>query len=243
MQRSDWPPPPATHAGAQPVTDALAEFRPERCVPIRPPIGRPAPRPPDIRPARRASVASAVASAVRATGEQRESLWSFAVGSVFGALLCLIVVYWLVASELPRPAPASRALLERPPVGEPSIVVADEHRDPPVIKTASPTPPKPMSRDVGRVTVPPPREEGTNGPFVGSLQIDSTPQGARVFIDRRPVGVTPLVLTGLVVGSHAVRLEADGHTPWSSAIRVTANRKTNVITILAPSLDNGSPSP
>ena len=72
----------------------------------------------------------------------------------------------------------------------------------------------------------------TNGPFVGSLQIDSVPQGARVFIDRQEVGMTPLVMANLVAGSHAVRLEAEGHTPWSSAIRVIADRQTDVRTIL-----------
>ena len=78
---------------------------------------------------------------------------------------------------------------------------------------------------------------------MGALQIDSTPRGARVFIDRQPVGVTPLVLTGLVVGSRVVRLEADGHAPWSSAIRVIADRRTDVRTTLAPSLENESPRP
>jgi PEGA domain len=78
---------------------------------------------------------------------------------------------------------------------------------------------------------------------VGSLQIDSTPRGARVFVDRQSVGVTPLVLPGLVVGSHVVRLEADGHKPWSSAIRITADRQTDLRTTLAPSVEDESPRP
>jgi hypothetical protein len=73
----------------------------------------------------------------------------------------------------------------------------------------------------------------TNSPFVGSLRIDSLPQGARVFIDRKEVGMTPLIMANLVAGSHAVRLEAEGHTPWSSAIRVIADQQTDVRTILA----------
>jgi hypothetical protein len=66
------------------------------------------------------------------------------------------------------------------------------------------------------------------------LRIDSTPQGARVFIDRLPAGVTPLVVPDLRAGSHAVRVEADGHQPWSSAIRVVADRQTSVHTPLTP---------
>jgi hypothetical protein len=200
---------------------------------------------------------------------KREKLWSFAFGSVCGAVLCLIVVYPLMTSELPLPAP-SDASLEKPPAAQPSIVVAAEHRDPPVpvpdppvvntsrpptAEAARPTPtpeavrptpaPKP-ARPTPAPTlpaVPVPREEGTSARFVGALQVDSTPRGARVFIDRQEVGVTPLVLTGLVVGSHVVRLEADGHAPWSSAIRVIADRQTDVRTKLAPSLENESPRP
>jgi hypothetical protein len=70
--------------------------------------------------------------------------------------------------------------------------------------------------------------------FLGELRIDSSPQGARVFIDRTAAGVTPLIVLDLGVGSHAVRIEADGHMPWSSAVRVVADRQTRVHTTLAP---------
>ena len=256
MQRSDSSTLSATRRGAQPVPDALAEFRSERPAPIEPATARPAPPPPDTRRARPATVASAV----RATdSDKREKLWSFACGSVCGAVLCLIVVYPLMTSELPLPAPPSDAMLEKPPAAEPSIVVADEHRDPPVPvpdppvvntspppEAARPTPaPKPARPALAPKlpAVPVPREEGTSAQFVGALEIDSTPRGARVFIDRQEVGVTPLVLTGLVVGSHVVRLEADGHAPWSSAIRVIADRQTDIRTKLAPSLESESPRP
>jgi hypothetical protein len=234
------------------VQNALADFALERPAPIEPAIARPAPSPPAIRPARPATVASAVRAA---SSEKRGRLWSFAFGSVFGALLSLIVGYWLITSELPPAAPASPALVEGARGAELSIVVADERPAPPVpnppvvntSRTPAPEParvtpaPKPPRRDVPAPALTVAREEGTSARFMGFLQIDSTPRGAHVFIDRQPVGVTPLVLTDLVVGSHAVRLEADGHTPWSSAIRITAGRQTDVSTILAPSLENESP--
>jgi PEGA domain len=254
--RSERPAPiePATARPAPPPLDT-------RLAPP-PPDTRLAPPPPDTRLARPATVASAVPAI---GSDKREKLWSFAFGLVCGALLCLIVVYPLMTSE-PGPAPASQTLLEQPPAAEPSIVVSDKHRDrpvpdPPVVntsrpptteaarptptpETARPTPaPKLPGRDVPRAAVPVPREEGTSARFVGALQIDSTPRGARVFIDRQPVGVTPLVLTGLVVGSRVVRLEADGHAPWSSAVRVIADRQTDVRTTLAPSLEDESPRP
>jgi hypothetical protein len=99
-----------------------------------------------------------------------------------------------------------------PLAAEPAILVAPEPA-PPVVEKANPT-----------------KKES----FIGSLRIDSTPQGARVFIDRQMVGVTPLVARDLSAGSHAVRVEAEGHAPWSSAIRVIADRQTRVHTTLAP---------
>jgi cytoskeleton protein RodZ len=87
------------------------------------------------------------------------------------------------------------------------------------------------------VAQPPPAPAATVG-FVGSLQIDSIPPGARVFVNRKPVGVTPLFLTDVAAGSHAIRIEADRYAPWSSAIRVVADRQTDVRTTLSPSPDS-----
>ena len=256
----------ATRRGAQPVPDSLAEFGSERPAPIEPAAERPAPPPPETGRARPATVSSAVPAI---DSNKREKLWSFALGLVCGAALCLIVVYPLMTSELPGPA-ASDASLEKPLAAQSSIVDSAGRRDrpvpvpdPPVLNasrpptaeaarlTPTPKPARPMPPpEAVRPTpasklpaVPVPREEGTSARFVGALQIDSTPRGARVFIDREEVGVTPLVLTGLVVGSHVVRLEADGHAPWSSAIRVIADRQTDIRTKLAPSLESESPLP
>jgi hypothetical protein len=102
--------------------------------------------------------------------------------------------------------------LESPTAAEPVILVAIEHRD---LAPSAPTGAKKES-------------------FAGSLRIDSAPQGARVSIDRTAAGVTPLVARDLSAGSHVVRVEANGHVPWSSAIRVVADRQTRVHTTLAP---------
>jgi hypothetical protein len=64
--------------------------------------------------------------------------------------------------------------------------------------------------------------------FQGTLVIESTPAGARVLLDRRAVGTTPLQLSDVLAGSHVVRLEADGYAPWSSVVRVVANEETRV---------------
>jgi len=219
--------------GLLPALDPLGEFGPERIAPIGPAIARRAPQPPDTR---RATLVAVAGRAPATTSEFQRAIWSFALGSVFGVLLCLIGVYWLTASELPRLEPVARAVPEMPPAREPAIAVADKPRDPVVVgKTSLTEASTPKRRDVRRVAIPSPAVQVTNSPFVGSLQIDSTPRGARVFIDRTEVGVTPLIMANLVAGSHVVRLETEGHTPWSSAIRVIADRQTDVRTILARS--------
>jgi serine/threonine protein kinase len=64
--------------------------------------------------------------------------------------------------------------------------------------------------------------------YTGSLYVDSRPRGARVFIDGRPVGVTPLQLPDVAVGSHVVRMELEKHRTWASSTRVVAGETMKV---------------
>ncbi len=69
--------------------------------------------------------------------------------------------------------------------------------------------------------------------YVGSLQIESRPTGARVFVDGREAGIAPVVMPRLTVGSHVVRIEMDGYRPWSTSVQVIAGERARV----AASLD------
>jgi hypothetical protein len=62
----------------------------------------------------------------------------------------------------------------------------------------------------------------------GSIYVDSRPRGARVFIDGRAVGVTPLRLGDVRAGSHTVRLELDEHRTWTDRRYVLAGQETRV---------------
>jgi hypothetical protein len=62
----------------------------------------------------------------------------------------------------------------------------------------------------------------------GEIFVDSRPQGARVLIDGREVGVTPFRLPGVPVGSYAVRLELVDHTPWTATTKVAAGETARV---------------
>ena len=47
-----------------------------------------------------------------------------------------------------------------------------------------------------------------NAPRLGSLRISSTPDAAKVLVDGRERGVTPLTLNDVVVGSHTVQIDS-----------------------------------
>ena len=62
----------------------------------------------------------------------------------------------------------------------------------------------------------------------GEIYVDSRPQGARVLVDGKLQGVTPLRLTKQAVGSHDVRLELEDHEPWTATTQVTAGATARV---------------
>jgi serine/threonine protein kinase len=64
--------------------------------------------------------------------------------------------------------------------------------------------------------------------YTGSIYVDSRPRGARVTIDGKPVGVTPLRVSDVRIGTHVVRLELPDHRLWSSTTRVTAGQEQRV---------------
>jgi serine/threonine protein kinase len=56
----------------------------------------------------------------------------------------------------------------------------------------------------------------------GSLFVDSRPQGARVIVNGKEMGVTPLRVPDLPPGSYSVRIELADHRPWTTTARVVA---------------------
>jgi hypothetical protein len=69
---------------------------------------------------------------------------------------------------------------------------------------------------------------GTFGRSRGSLSIESRPSGARVSVDGRRVGSTPLVLNNIIPGTHVVRVEADGYQVWAWTAQVVAHQRNRV---------------
>jgi hypothetical protein len=64
--------------------------------------------------------------------------------------------------------------------------------------------------------------------FTGSLYVDSRPRGARVSIDGKPVGMTPVRVPEVRIGTHVVRLELPDHRIWSTTATITAGQEGRV---------------
>jgi len=62
----------------------------------------------------------------------------------------------------------------------------------------------------------------------GTLVADSRPPGARVVLDGKVIGKTPIKLGNVKAGAHTVRLEIDGYRVWSTDVKVVAGRDTRV---------------
>jgi hypothetical protein len=74
----------------------------------------------------------------------------------------------------------------------------------------------------------PRRTPATSPTFTGSLYVDSRPSGARVLIDGKEVGVTPVQIAQVRAGAHVVRLELTGHRTWTASARVVAGQVARV---------------
>lgn len=79
-----------------------------------------------------------------------------------------------------------------------------------------------------RSAQPTPTTPSTIGDVVGALIVDSRPTGAKVFVDGKLVGTTPLMVSRVEAGEHAVRIELDGYRRWSSSVRVAAGERSRV---------------
>jgi hypothetical protein len=74
----------------------------------------------------------------------------------------------------------------------------------------------------------------TPGAATGAMEIDSRPTGAKVFVDDRAVGATPVRLPDVTPGSHTVRLELPEHHAWTETVQVTRGKTTRVAGSLEP---------
>ena len=66
----------------------------------------------------------------------------------------------------------------------------------------------------------------------GAIQINTSPENTRVFIDSAFAGESPGLFSGFAPGSHQILLEADGFEPLSKNVTVTAGGTPQIVEIL-----------
>ena len=85
------------------------------------------------------------------------------------------------------------------------------------------------------------RNPAVTKPSAGTLEVDSRPRGARVTVDGRPAGQTPLKVSAMSPGDHRVLIELTGHRRVSSTVKVVAGEQTRLAVSLEPT-GGGDPS-
>lgn len=84
--------------------------------------------------------------------------------------------------------------------------------------------PAPVARGAKAASVIPRTAAGV----AGVLVVDSRPAGAKVFLDGKLVGTTPMSMSTVTAGEHTIRLERDGYRQWSTPVRVLATGQNRV---------------
>jgi hypothetical protein len=75
-------------------------------------------------------------------------------------------------------------------------------------------------------------------PLTGSLNLDSNPTGADIWLDQRYYGTTPQVIGGLSAGTHSLTLRNAGYYDYTAQFTITAGQTTT----LAPGMSPYTPS-
>ncbi len=123
-------------------------------------------------------------------------------------------------------------------VGETPLVLRDLAAGPYMLQIARPG----YAPHAERVTVPTGRERavsvaleaGVTSPaqMFGALDVDSTPRGARVLVNGRFVGQSPLRVSELRAGTHMVTLELANHSSVTRRALVEPGKTAKLIVSL-----------
>jgi len=68
----------------------------------------------------------------------------------------------------------------------------------------------------------------------GSLAVDSSPGMSRVSLDGHPVGITPLVLSGIPAGFHTVVISHEGYADYRTNFTVLVGERREINASLEP---------
>ena len=177
-----------------------------------------------------------VLPALLSTGRTRLALTSCAFGMLIGAVSMWVVTAQSRSAVVPvtSGAPIQEGREQQPAPPPPqqdfpdaTLQGASARSVPSPGVTIRQSEPVPVTR-----TLQGPAARPRRTVFRGALAVNSRPTGARVSVNGQSLGVTPLMVKSLPVGSRVVRLTAQGYHPWSSAVRVVANQRNSVMATL-----------
>jgi hypothetical protein len=139
-----------------------------------------------------------------------------------------------------RPLPVAEVTQPAPPPGTDVVV------PPPLAPAQEATPPKdtaevPETAAAPRGATHPvvaPRAKSES--LVGSLLVETRPPGARVVLDGKALGVTPLTVPDVRPGSHPLRLERVGYKTLVTSVIVKSGERARIAVTLELS---GVPGP
>ena len=191
--------------------DALLEFPAESALVTSPSIER----------GRR--VAATARAHIARLGRRRIAVAALLLTAGAAALLLLIALPATVADDTPPRPPVVNATNQTGTVTpNPAAPTAQGIRP-----AAAPTLAARVSQPA-LPTVPSPFPVARNR-YTANLVVRSEPAGGTVAIDGVRIGVTPVRVRSLPVGSHAVHVTVDGHPLWSTAARVVYGRENQVV--------------
>ena len=73
-------------------------------------------------------------------------------------------------------------------------------------------------------------------PIYGSLNVESTPDFAKIFIDGKVMGETPHFIPQLLIGQHELKLTKEGYADFIQAVTITKSERKQVLAILIDGL-------
>lgn len=81
------------------------------------------------------------------------------------------------------------------------------------------------------ITLPAPK------PIYGSLNVESTPIGAAIYIDGKEVGKTPKCINEILIGRHEIRLTKDGYSDYLDAFNINKSEREQIKASLVERID------
>lgn len=117
------------------------------------------------------------------------------------------------------------------PIGQPlaasPAAAAPEAPAPAARKAPEPAAPKTSAAAAPKPTVAATAKPSTSA-VPGALSIVSRPAGARVFLDSRAVGSTPLSLKRVAAGAHNIRVERAGFRVWTGSVKIVPGQRARI---------------